>query len=143
MKISKAEIRAALKRAKPYVYLSAYEHYDVPPSAAEKKRSDHAGENMSRAIDGIYDNPEDVYVVQINIGTWTGVNAVVYDAGHPDSALEAADDWAAGYYYDGDGDAMHDVGEGPVRVDRLKIRNGNGRGGGSGGALANALKGRK
>lgn len=105
-----AEALASLEKwQKPYVYLSSWEHYDV--SSKGMSRADWLTEASEY-------NDRPPYLVQINTGGYTGVTAAVV-AGHPDEALETADEWAATKYYDGDREAMHEAGEGPLRVDLL------------------------
>ena len=93
----------------PSAYLSAWEHYDV------------SDEGMKRAdwIEQAADRNNTPYIVSINTGGYTGMSVAVI-AANTEAALEAADEWTATRFYDGDSDDMHGKGEGPHVVEMLE-----------------------
>lgn len=111
---TRKEIRKALDALpnwrKPVAYLISSEHYDVSAD----------GETKSSWVRDAVEYAEP-YLVSINTGGYTGVTVAVV-AGHPDEALETADEWACTKYYDSDHDECEEArgrGEGVVSVQHL------------------------
>lgn len=105
------QVRAVLDglSRKPQAYLRSSEHYDV--SSEGETRRDWIREAAE-------DNGYDPYIVEINTGGFTGTIVAVV-AGHPDEALETADEWACTFYYDSNYEECEEArgrGEGVVRV---------------------------
>lgn len=96
---------------RPAAYLFSTEHYDVSPKGETK--ADFIREVASGS-------GYDPYLVSINTGGYTGVTVAVL-AGHPDEALETADEWACTKYYDNldDCEEARGRGEGVVAVEHL------------------------
>lgn len=109
------EVREALKKhGKIYAYLLSSEHYDVDPKGETKAAW------VREAVE--YADP---YIVGINTGSYTEMKVAVV-AGHPDEALETADEWYGTYMYEGDPDAYEEArgaGEGVVSVQELRKGN--------------------
>ena len=103
---------------RPQAYLLSSEHYDVSPKGETK------AEWVREAAGGFGYDP---YLVLVNLGGYTGATVAVL-AGHPDEALQKADEWVCTRYYDGDPDECERArgrGEGVVAVEHLMIPQAN------------------
>ncbi len=101
----------------PQAYLLSTEHYDVSPKGETK--ADWVREVVESST--AYGNYAP-YVVEYNFGSSYTSAAVVVLAGHPDGALQTADEWWCTRYYDSDPDACDEArgsGEGVVSVRHL------------------------
>jgi len=116
-KLTKKAIREALKDKNAWVYLDHWEHYD---GGIDRDADHKGGIPMKEAVAYLHDYPDMGYVVSINTGGFTGVNAVVVNARDPDGALETAYEWYVSYYYEGLDDTAPD-GEGPLRVEQIDL----------------------
>ena len=115
--LTQKQVRAKLdslsSRQKPMAYLYSTENYDV------SSKGDTKVEWIREAASTHGYEP---YIVEINFGSSYTSAAVVVLAGHPDEALQTADEWFCTRYYDSDPDKCDEArgsGEGVISVQHL------------------------